>query len=130
MVERAELTRDILEYFARDDVGFPADKYISDLQAAFPDEDPDTLSYHVWCAGDAELLLVNMTMTHGLDGVRIGAGVLTGLTASGQEYVRLCRTGLWDKAMAKVRSAGLTATTNMLANLLPGLARRALGLEE
>ena len=27
-------------------------------------------------------------------------------------------------------SLGLTATTNMLANLLPGLARRALGLEE
>ena len=107
MVERPELTRYILEYFARDDVGFPADKYISDLQAAFPDEDPDTLSYHVWCAGDADLLLVNMTMTHGLDGVRIGAGVLTGLTASGQGWPGALLGSRSEGHEESVSSAGL-----------------------
>ena len=130
MVERPELTRKILEYFASDDIGFPANIYVSDLQDVFPGEDHDVLAYHVWCAGDAGLLLVNMQITHGLDGVQIGSGPLTGLTALGQEYVKLCQAGYWDGALRRMRKAGQIATTRILADLLPQMARRALGIGE
>ena len=41
MIEDPNLTRQILEYFAQDDVAFPANKTVrDDLTRTFPDDEP------------------------------------------------------------------------------------------
>ena len=50
MIENPELTRKILEYFASDEIRFPANKTLDDLKSEFSDEELDVLAYHVSCA--------------------------------------------------------------------------------
>ena len=62
MIENPNLTRRILEYFASDDVKFPANKRVEELKAeAFPEVDLSCLKYHVKCAEENGLLTVTIT---------------------------------------------------------------------
>ena len=48
MIEDPKLTRDILEYFAQEEVGFPANVMVQqELADAFPDHELPILQYHV-----------------------------------------------------------------------------------
>ena len=128
MLEDPKITRDILEYFARDDVGFPANVMIQrELADAFPQQDLSVLRYHVLCALKSDLLMVaSYDVQDRHDGVDIRFGHVIGLTAKGGNYVRDARTTFWDKAAAKIREAGLKVTTDRLVEVIADLTGKAL----
>ena len=128
MLEDPKITRDILEYFARDDVGFPANVMIQrELADAFPQHDLSVLRHHVFCAFKSDLLMVaSHDVQDRHDGVDIRFGHIIGLTAKGGNYVRDARTTFLDKAAAKIREAGLNATTDRLMEVIADLTAKAL----
>ena len=128
MIEKPELTLQILEYFADEDVTWPADKLVEDLEAAFPGEGEDSLVYHVICAHEAGFLHANISETATSDGVISQIGYISGLTQAGGEYVRHSRTKLLDQATDLAKTSGVEITTKLLAKVLPKLAIKALDL--
>ena len=128
MLEDPKITRDILEYFARDDVGFPANVMVQrELAGAFPENDLSVLQYHVLCALKSDLLMVaSYDVQDRHDGVDIRFGHVIGLTAKGGNYVRDARTTFWDKAATKIGDAGLNMTTDRLVEVIADLAAKAL----
>ncbi len=127
MIEDPKLPRDILECFAQDDVGFPADVMVQrELAKAFPDHDLPTLQYHVMCAFEGGLLMGTFEREQLADGTQIRIGHIDGLTAKGGNYVRDSRTTLWGKAADKIRDAGLNVTTARLIDAIDFLASKAL----
>ena len=130
LIEDPRITLDILKYFARDEVGFPANVMVQrELDAAFPQYSLVTLKYHVFCAMKSGLLVVasyDIRDTH--ERAEINIGHIVGLTSAGSDYVRDSRTKLWDTAMAKLTDAGLEATTGRLVEVLPKIAIQMLQL--
>ena len=127
MIEDPKITRDILEYFARDDIGFPANVMVQrELADAFPQHDFSVLQYHVLCAFQSDLLMGFYESQDRHDGVDIRIGHIIGLTAKGGTYVRDARTRFWDKAIARISEAGLNATTDRLLEVIADLAAKAL----
>ena len=130
LIEDPRITLDILKYFARDEVGFPANVMVQrELDAAFPQYSLVTLTYHVFCAMKSGLLVVasyDIRDTH--ERAEINIGHIVGLTSAGSDYVRDSRTKLWDTAMAKLTDAGLEATTGRLVEVLPKIAIQMLQL--
>lgn len=126
MIEDPKLTLKILEYFARDDVTFPANVLVDGLANEFPDVDQNRFEYHVVCAIENDLLMGHFTCTETFDGVQLSFGHLSGLTPRGGDYVRDSRTGLWEMAVEKIKSTGVEATTDRIIALLPKLTAAAL----
>ena len=110
MIEDPKLTRDILEYFAQEEVGFPANVMVQrELADAFPDHELPILQYHVVCAFESDLLMGYFERQLGrgsIDGARISIGSIDGLTAKGGNYVRDSRTKFWGKAADKIKETG------------------------
>ena len=130
MIENPELTRKILEYFASDEIRFPANKTLDDLKSEFSDEELDVLAYHVSCAHEEGLLEVGLTKTSTLsDGELITVGWITGLTQPGGEYVRHSQTKFWNQAKNVIQETGQKVTTTALRDVLFMLTRKALGLD-
>ena len=126
MIEDPDLTRRILEYFAWDDVGFPADKTVQDLVDMFPEADEPCLVYHVMCASQQDLLLATWSKAETLDGITYTIGFISGLSAKGGNCVRDARSKFWQKAIDKIKDAGLEVTTDRLCGLIPNLISSAL----
>ena len=76
MIEDPDLTRQILEYFAQDDVEFPANKTVEDdLTEAFPKVELSRLKYHVMCAKENDLLIANIRENPMMDGTEFVFGL-------------------------------------------------------
>ena len=115
MIEDPDLTRQILEYFAQDDVEFPANKTVEDdLTEAFPKVELSRLKYHVMCAKENDLLIANIRENPMMDGTEFVFGFISGLTAKGSEYVRGSRSKYWDEARKRIASKGIEVTTKLL----------------
>ena len=121
MLEDPTLTRDILAYFARDEVGLLAQVTLEELQRAFDDVTPDKLAYHTKLAIDLRLLNGRYRI------VSLQAGAedfifraLTGLTRQGRDYVETARTLQWREAVDQIRQSGHGATTALLLQRQPG----------
>ena len=127
MIEDPNLTRQILEYFAQDDVKFPANKTVGDdLTRAFPDHELSHLEYHVMCAKENELLIVDIRKVQIRDGTEFVFGSISGLTAKGGEYVRGSRSQYWGEAKKIVISKGLELTTGNVFQAMSNLISAAL----
>lgn len=126
MIEDPNFTRDILEFFARDEISFPANIQVEDLQREFPDKDLPVIEYHVMCALDSELLMGDYSETRTFDGVIVMIGYINGLTPRGGDYVRDSRTEFWERAWKRIRDSGLAVTTDRLIQVLAKLAEAAL----
>ena len=130
MIEDTELTRKILEYFASDDISFPADVIVeSHLTKEFPEISLEVLQYHVICAIDCGLLHGTYKRTPTLsDGVLITIGYIDGLTSSGGDYVKQSRTSHLKTAMKSIQDAGIQVTTALLVETLNYTIKKAIGL--
>jgi len=127
MIEDPNLTRRILEYFASDDVKFPANKRVEELKAeAFSEVDLSRLKYHVKCAAENGLLTVSIREHSSFQGVHFVFGYISGLTAAGGEFVRGSRSKYWDEAKEKVFSKGLELTTGNVFQAMSNLISAAL----
>ena len=127
MIEDPKLTRRILEYFAQDDVPFPANATVADdLTSAFPDEKLSRLEYHVMCAEENELLIVNTRENSMMDGTEFVFGFISGLTAKGGEYVRGSRSKYWDEAYKQISNKGIEVTTKLLIQVMSKLMSSSL----
>ena len=127
MIEDPNLTRQILEYFAQDDVKFPANKSVKDdLTREFPDHELSHLEYHVMCAKKNGFLIVDIREVQIRDGTEFVFGSISGLTAKGGEYVRGSRSKYWDEAKEKVFSKGLDLTTGNVFQAMSNLISAAL----
>ena len=127
MIEDPELTRRILEYFASDEVKFPANKRVEELAEAFPEVDFSRLKYHVRCAGENGLLIVNIREQSTFSSVHVIFGFISGLTAKGGDYVRGSRSKFWNEAKKKIINKGLEVTTSNLAETMFKLISTSLG---
>ena len=134
MIENPEFTRQILEYFASSDVGFPANVQVQDLAERFQDKispdvnDLEYVSHHVICACQNDLLTAAWKRQEMLDGVVHTVGYIDGLTAKGGDYVRNSKSKYWQKAIDRIRDAGLTVTTSKICEVMPKLIDSAFGL--
>ena len=123
MLEDPTLTRDVLAYFARDEVGYPAQVTIEELQRAFNDVTPDKLAYHTKLAIDLELLdgrYKTVPFYGGQEELIFLA--LSGLTRQGGDYVRMARTPRWRKACEELKETGRAVSTAILVQVLAGAA--------
>lgn len=127
MIEDPKLTLRILEYFADEAVGFPANKLVEDLVGVLPDVGVEDLRYHVICAIDGDLLHGNYTAQGQITGTVYTVDFLAGLTQKGGEYVRASgNKKYFDEACNKIRAMGFTVTTQLLCDYLPKLISEAL----
>lgn len=127
MIEDVDLTRQILEHFASDDVGWPADATLESLATVFPEVDRDTLAYHIQCAAEAGLLEADVNKLSTDDGTIVTIGWIVGLTQIGGEYVKDSRSEFYDKAFNHLKEAGISATTDRLKQVMSNLITAVLG---
>lgn len=130
MIEDVELTLKILEHFAQDSVGFPANVTYEDLCGLFPDESHEKISYHLLCAAENDLLKVAYQETNNAWGYtcKFTSGI-AGLTAKGGEYVHHARSHFWDKALKSLREQKVEVTTAVLVKYIPAIIGQALGID-
>ena len=127
MIEDPNLTRKILEYFAQDNIPYPANATYNELCSIFKEENPERISYHLVCAKQNGLLTVSYTEKEMLDGVLLTFNYISGLTAKGSDYVRYSRTSLWNEAAQYVKKKGLAFTTQVLIRVFELLIKQKLG---
>ncbi len=128
MIEDPVTTLKILEYFARDEVGFPANVTLNELMEAFPKLDRQELMYHTICAIENELLIGNYRKTTTSQGVAYNVGFLDGILHKGSEYVIHAGTDkVWKKAVETLEKAGIKVTTTALVNQIPKAIADILG---
>ncbi len=127
MIEDVELTRKILEYFAQEDIGFPANVTLEELCGIFNDRNEDEISYHLVCAEESGLLTADYTVTKTFDGHILTFGYISGLTAQGGDYVRYSQSH-WGQALQVLREKKVAVTREILTELLPALAKQVLGI--
>ena len=121
MLEDPTLTRDVLAYFARDEVGYPAQVTLEELQRAFNDVTPDKLAYHTKLAIDLELLDGRYKTVPFYGGQEELIFVsLSGLTRQGSDYVKMARTPQWRKACEELKQMGRAVSTAVLVQVLSG----------
>ena len=119
MIEDIELTREILEFFAKENVPFPANVTIGDLTNHFPNEHIGRLEYHVICAAENGLLIAPKTeRASTFKSIAYVIGRIDGLTAKGGDYVKHSRTRFWQQAKDQCASIGIKQTTAILCNLV------------
>ena len=128
MIEDPDLTRRILEHFAQDSVGYPANVSYEDLCGVFNNEGPEKIAYHLLCAAQNDLLNVPHKETHTFGGNILTFDYISGLTAKGGEYVRHTQSGLWQKALKLISDNKIKATTDILVEFLPVLVKETLGI--
>ena len=129
LIEDPRITLDILKYFARDEVGFPANVMVQrELATAFPQYSLVILRYHVFCAMGSGLLVASSNIHDGPERTEVLIGNIVGLTSAGSDYVRDSKTKLWDMAIAKLAEMGLEVTTGRLVEIFPKIASQMLQL--
>ena len=126
MIEDVELTRKILEHFAQDEVGFPANLSYEDICSAFGDTDQQTIAFHLWCACDAGLLEGSCNEKELMDGWQVTFGWFLGLNIRGSNYVHDSRGSLWAKAVKRLKEHKATVTTAAIVEILPVLLKETL----
>ena len=127
IIENPEFTKEILEYFARDEIGFPANETYRTLHKnVFPEKSEAELLYHLSCCFDNGLLHGELLRSKALDGNYLGTGYIDGLTAKGGDYVRNSQTRYWDQACAKIKEVGVNMTTSNIIGCLNSLVEQAL----
>ena len=127
MIEDPKLTLRILQYFARDDVGYPANMTVQrHLRKEFPEVRVDKLQYHVVCAFENDLLQGDYERNVMFEGVSLNTGYIDGLTARGGDYVRDAGTKFWQDAWDKIEEAGIVVTTGLLVDVVAKLVRTAV----
>ena len=127
MLEDPKFTLKILQHIASNEVGFPANLSLDDLHKILPEENFDTLKYHVLIARQCGLLMCDYseisTLSHG---VLYDIGPISGLTAKGGQYVTDADSKLWKRAWEKIEEAGLDITTGRLVQVLSKLISETL----
>ena len=118
MIEDPKLTLKILQYFARDEIGFPSNKTSADLAKEFPEEKQEgSITYHVVCAQMTGLLMAKVIRVSGTgpDGPGYVVISMDGLTPTGGNYVRAAESkGVWDTARERIAKAGFSITTELM----------------
>ena len=117
MIEDPKLTLEILQYFARDEIGFPSNKSFADLAKEFPEETEGKIFYHVFCAEMNGLLVAKVIedSVMGPKGRDYLVPYMDGLTPEGGNYVRAAESkGAWDMARERIAKAGFSITTELM----------------
>ena len=123
MIEDPQLTLKILEYFAREDVGWPANKTFQDVSKMFPEESGERIQYHIICAIEGGLLKGTYRRTSTFQGVHYSVGTLDGLTKVGGDYVRKADSPLWNQAKDLLANKGLALTTSHMLEAMDRIFR-------
>ncbi len=128
MIEDPEITLEILEYFSRDEVPYPANKTVEDLLAddELSEVGRQKLEYHVHCAIQSGLLDGISEIDYLLDGPSLFLGYLLGLTQEGGEYVRNAQSSFKKKAVEWIKTEGLPLTTQTLTDVLKNMITSAI----
>ena len=112
MIEDPKLTLEILKYFARDEISWPANVDDRELTNHFSDISSDKVEYHLYCAIESGLLEGEFKRDAMLDGAFYTFGNLDGLTPEGGEYVQMASSSSrWELIKNRVTEAGLKLTT-------------------
>jgi len=125
MIENPKLTLKILQYFAKDEIPYPANLRIEDIYEEFPEEDRNDLNYSVNCAIRYKLLDGDIIETSTLDGKFIAIGGLYGLSPQGGEYVRDARKH-YNKALECLKNLGESITTESIRSTVSHLVQIAI----
>ena len=123
MIEDPQLTLKILQYFAQEEVGWPANKTFQDVSKMFPEESHERIQYHIICAIDGGLLKGTYRRTSTFQGVRYSVGILDGLSKVGGDYVRKASSPLWNQAKDLLAKKGLALTTSHMLETMDRLFR-------
>ena len=123
MIEDPQLTLKILQYFAQEEVGWPANKTLQDVSKMFPEERQGRIQYHIICAIDGGLLKGTYRRTPTFQGVRYSVGILDGLSKVGGDYIRKASSPLWNQAKDLLAEKGLALTTSHMLETMDGLFR-------
>lgn len=123
MIEKPDLTLNILRYFAREDVDYPSNLADSDLYQVFPEEDPASIKYSLLCAIRNGLLDGNVIDTSTSEGQDYMIAPISGLSPQGGEYVRNAERH-YGKAVDLIRSKGEAVTTSLLISVLGQLVMK------
>ena len=112
MIEDPNLTLEILKYFTRDEISWPANVDDRELINHFSDISSDKVKYHLYCAIESGLLEGQFTRNAMLAGAFYTFGNLDGLTPEGGEYVRMASSSSrWELIKNRITEAGLELTT-------------------
>ena len=108
MTENPKLTLEVLRYLAHDDVPFPANIELKDLEARFSDESKDALVCSIVRAYDAGLLVGD---GYKLNSMRSFAtnytiSVIYGLSSDGESYYVQATDERFERACAMVKELG------------------------
>ena len=116
MIEDPKFTLEVLRYFAKDDIPYPANKVPSDLPTSLKIKGLEYLNYHITCAMELKLLYAKITHTETMDGNVINIDYIDGLSAKGGEYVRNADFGIFEKAWDSLKENAIPITTSNLIN--------------
>ena len=126
MIENPKFTLEILKYFAREDIRFPANVSVEDLQNVFPQKKRDEIIYHLVCCHKNDLLILNLIHVQQHDGVQYIIDLIDGLSPRGGEYLRNSRSKYWDKACSELSRLGIALTTENIIPCLTEVVRKAM----
>ncbi|MCY4262482.1 MAG: hypothetical protein OXC97_04105 [Candidatus Dadabacteria bacterium] len=126
VIEDPKFTLKILEYFAQDDIGFPANLSANDLKAVFPEKKLQELVYHLFCCHKNDLLMLNVIESHHVNGAEYMIDLIDGLSPRGGEYFRNSQTKYWDRACEELIQLGILVTTENIIPCLNLLIRKAI----
>ncbi len=115
MIEKPDLTLEILRYFAKDEVPYPANLQVSDIYAAFPGKDQCDVDYSIICAIQTGLLVGDYQEIKAFEGSSLVIGFLSGLSPSGGEYVRHAGNH-YGKAISYLRKTNQAITTAAISS--------------
>ena len=125
MIEKPDLTLEILRYFAKDEIPYPANLRASDIYAEFPDTNQRDVDYSIICSIQNGLLVGNYQEIERLDGSSLTIGFLSGLSQSGGEYVRHADK-YYGKAVKYLKNAQETVTTETIRLTMSHLVQLAI----
>lgn len=127
MIEKPDLTLEILRYFAKDEVPYPANLQVSDVYAEFPDKDQRDVAYSIICAIQTELLVGDYKEIKAFEGSSLVIGFLSGLSQRGGEYVRnATANNHYDKAISCLKKANQAITTAAISNTVTRMVETAI----
>ena len=125
MIEKPELTLNILQHFARDDVPYPSNLDPTDLHAAFSDQKPADIDYSIICAIQAGLLDGNISDASTMEGRNIVISSMDGLSQQGGEYVRNAEKH-YGKAVKILHDIGQNVTTSSVSEMVNRFVQQAI----
>ena len=114
MIEDPKFTLKLLQFFAQENIPWPANLTVTEVQQHFATQSigRDKVEYHLICAIELKLLHGFYNRTSTFDGAVYTFSYIDGLTVEGSNYViNASKSKLWEKAMQKLLEQGFEVTT-------------------